>query len=83
MVAVSLKKKGETVEADAARVELATDKVNLEVPSPISGILSEISFKDGDTVEVGAVLGSISEGNVEIKKEVETKKHPEKMKRKK
>ena len=73
-----LKKKGETVEADEAIVELETDKVNLEVPSPISGTLSEISFKDGDTVEVGAILGSISEGNVEIKKEVETKKHPEK-----
>ena len=73
-----LKKEGETVEADQAIVELETDKVNLEVPSPISGTLSEISFKDGDTVEVGAILGSISEGNVEIKKEVETKKHPEK-----
>ena len=73
-----LKKEGETVEADEAIVELETDKVNLEVPSPISGTLSEISFKDGDTVEVGAILGSISEGNVEIKKEVETKKQPEK-----
>ena len=73
-----LKKIGETVEADEAIVELETDKVNLEVPSPISGTLSEISFKDGDAVEVGAILGSISEGNVEIKKEVETKKHPEK-----
>ena len=73
-----LKKEGETVEADQAIVELETDKVNLEVPSPISGTLSEISFKDGDTVEVGAILGLISEGNVEIKKEVETKKHPEK-----
>ena len=70
-----LKKKGEIVEADEAIVELETDKVNLEVPSPISGTLSEISFKDGDTVEVGAILGLISEGNVEIKKEVETKKH--------
>ena len=74
-----LKKKGEIVEADEAIVELETDKVNLEVPSPISGTLSEISFKDGDTVEVGAVLGSISEGNVEIKKEVETTKHSEKL----
>ena len=77
-VSKRLKKEGETVEADEAIVELETDKVNLEVPSPISGTLSEISFKDGDTVEVGAILGSISEGNVEIKKEVETKKHPEK-----
>ena len=72
-----LKKEGETVEADEAIVELETDKVNLEVPSPISGTLSEISFKDGDTVEVGAVLGSISEGNIDIKKVPETKKQPE------
>ncbi len=72
-----LKREGETVEADEAIVELETDKVNLEVPSPISGTLSEISFKDGDTVEVGAVLGSISEGNIDIKKVPETKKQPE------
>ena len=72
-----LKKEGETVEADEAIVELETDKVNLEVPSPISGTLSEISFKDGDTVEVGAVLGSISEGNVDIKNEPESKKQLE------
>ncbi len=72
-----LKKEGETVQADEAIVELETDKVNLEVPSPISGILSEISFRDGDTVEVGAVLGSISEGNVDIKNEPESKKQLE------
>ncbi len=72
-----LKREGETVEADEAIVELETDKVNLEVPSPISGTLSEISFKDGDTVEVGAVLGSISEENIDIKKVPETKKQPE------
>ena len=72
-----LKKEGETVEADEAIVELETDKVNLEVPSPVSGILSEISFKDGDTVEVGAVLGSISEGNVDIKNVPESKKQLE------
>jgi len=72
-----LKREGETVEADEAIVELETDKVNLEVPSPISGILSEISFKDGDTVEVGAVLGSISEGSVDIKNIPESKKQLE------
>ena len=72
-----LKKEGETVEVDEAIVELETDKVNLEVPSPISGTLSEISFRDGDTVEVGAVLGSISEGNVDIKKAPESKKQLE------
>ena len=72
-----VEKIGETVEADEAIVELETDKVNLEVPSPVSGILSEISFKDGDTVEVGAVLGSISEGNVDIKNVPESKKQLE------
>ncbi len=72
-----LKREGETVEADEAIVELETDKVNLEVPSPISGTLSEISFKDGDTVEVGAVLGSISQGNVETKNIPESKKQLE------
>ena len=72
-----LKKEGETVQADEAIVELETDKVNLEVPSPISGTLSEISFRAGDTVEVGAVLGSISEGNVDIKNEPESKKQLE------
>ena len=72
-----LKKEGETVEVDEAIVELETDKVNLEVPSPISGTLSEISFRDGDTVEVGAVLGSISEGNVDIKNIPESKKQLE------
>ncbi len=72
-----LKKEGETVEVDEAIVELETDKVNLEVPSPISGTLSEISFRDGDTVEVGAVLGSISDGNVDIKNVPESKKQLE------
>ena len=72
-----LKKEGESVESDEAIVELETDKVNLEVPSPITGTLSEINFKDGDTVEVGAVLGLISEGNVETKKVDEIKKQPE------
>ena len=57
-----LKSKGDKISADEAIVELETDKVNLEVPSPISGILSAINFKDGDTVEVGSVLGEISSG---------------------
>ena len=58
-----IKSKGETVNADEPIVELETDKVNLEVPSPVNGIISEINFKDGDTVEVGAVLGTILEKN--------------------
>ena len=60
-VAKWLKKEGDTVEADEAIVELETDKVNLEVPSPIEGVLSEIKSKDGETVEVGALLGIISQ----------------------
>ena len=72
-----LKREGETVEADEAIVELETDKVNLEVPSPVTGTLSEISFRDGDTVEVGAVLGSITDGNVDIEKAPESKKQLE------
>ena len=59
-VAKWLKKEGEAVEADEAIVELETDKVNLEVPSPIDGVLSKINSKDGETVEVGALLGTIS-----------------------
>jgi 2-oxoglutarate dehydrogenase E2 component (dihydrolipoamide succinyltransferase) len=49
-VAKWLKKEGDTVEIDEAVVELETDKVNLEVPSPIDGVLSGISSKDGETV---------------------------------
>ena len=59
-VAKWLKNVGETIEADEPIVELETDKVNLEVPSPISGVLSEINSKDGSVVEVGALLGSVS-----------------------
>jgi 2-oxoglutarate dehydrogenase E2 component (dihydrolipoamide succinyltransferase) len=73
-VAKWLKKKGETVEADEAIVELETDKVNLEVPSPIDGVLSEINSKDGVTVEVGAVLGSVSQSDTKPLEEKEIKK---------
>jgi len=59
-VAKWLKREGDTVEVDEAIVELETDKVNLEVPSPIEGVLSEINSKDGATVEVGALLCTIS-----------------------
>ena len=60
-VAKWLKDEGDHVEADEPIVELETDKVNLEVPSPIDGTLKEISSKDGSTVEVGALLGIINE----------------------
>ncbi len=63
-----LKKEGETVEIDEPIVELETDKVNLEVPSPVSGTLKKIDSKDGSIVEVGAVLGSVSESSSKDKK---------------
>ena len=56
-----LKIEGDKVDADEPIVELETDKVNLEVPSPITGILTEIISKDGAVVEVGANLGIIKE----------------------
>ena len=74
-----MKNKGDTVSADEGIVELETDKVNLEVPAPVSGILTEVNSKDGDTVEVGAILGVISEGAEEIEKpEANTRKEVEK-----
>jgi len=78
-VAKWLKKEGDTVEADEAIVELETDKVNLEVPSPIDGVLSEINSKDGVTVEVGALLGTISQNGIHSsEKKVITKIEPKK-----
>ncbi len=56
------KKPGEAVVADEPLVELETDKVTVEVPSPVSGALAEIIAQEGDTVEVGALLGAIAEG---------------------
>jgi 2-oxoglutarate dehydrogenase E2 component (dihydrolipoamide succinyltransferase) len=62
-VAKWLKNKGDTVSMDEPIVELETDKVNLEVPSPIEGILTELNAKDGDVVEVGALLGVITKAS--------------------
>ncbi len=69
-----LKNEGDKVEADEPIVELETDKVNLEVPSPVSGVLKKINSKDGSVVEVGAILGSVSEKNVGSKKPEKIKK---------
>ena len=52
-----LKNQGESIQADEPIVELETDKVNLEVPSPISGILSKINVKNGETVAVADADG--------------------------
>ena len=73
-----LKSEGDKVEADEPIVELETDKVNLEVPSPVSGTLSKINSKDGSIVEVGALLGSVSGNGSELEtteiKKIEPKK---------
>jgi len=66
-----LKQVGEHVNADEPLVELETDKVNVEVPSPLNGTLSSISVKEGDSVEVGALLGIVADGKSKTK---ETKK---------
>jgi len=65
-----LKNTGDLVETDEPIVELETEKVNLEVPAPLNGILSEIKAKDGQVVEVGSTLGLISsDKNKVIKKD--------------
>ncbi len=56
-----LKQVGEEVDSDEPLVELETDKVNVEVPSPTNGTLSSIKVKEGDTVEVGALLGEVNQ----------------------
>ena len=53
---------GDSVAIDEPLLEIETDKVTLEVPAPATGQLSDIKVNDGDTVEVGAILGSIIEG---------------------
>ena len=65
-----IKNQGDQVKEDEPIVELETDKVNVEVPSPAEGVISKINFKAGDTVEVGALLGTISsQGDKVISKE--------------
>ena len=54
-----LKNIGDQIETDEGLVELETDKVNIEVPSPVTGILSEIKFKKGKTVKIGSELGVV------------------------
>ncbi len=56
-----LKSQGDKVVADEPIVELETDKVNVEVPAPINGILGSIAVKEGETVNVGSLLGTIND----------------------
>jgi 2-oxoglutarate dehydrogenase E2 component (dihydrolipoamide succinyltransferase) len=61
-IAQWFKKPGDAVAQDEPLVELETDKVTVEVPAPAAGTLESIVVKEGDTVEVGALLGQIAEG---------------------
>ncbi|MCW2983912.1 MAG: 2-oxoglutarate dehydrogenase, subunit, partial [Conexibacter sp.] len=56
------KQEGDTIEADEILVEISTDKVDAEVPSPASGTIVKIHFAEGDTVTVGSVLADIAVG---------------------
>lgn len=75
-VAKWMKNVGEKVNADEPIVELETDKVSLEVPSPKAGVLTDIVAQEGDTVEVDAILALLQEGAVaaaEVKQPIENK----------
>lgn len=58
-----LKKVGDTVEADEGLLEISTDKVDTEIPSPVGGVIEEILVQEDETVEVGAVLAKIGDGS--------------------
>lgn len=82
-----LKNKGESVAMDEPLVELETDKVTVEVGSPATGILTDVLVKQGETVNVGTLVGRVTEGEssktpkkvVEKKEEKEEQKTPERL----
>ena len=76
-----LKSQGEKVVADEPLVELETDKVNVEVPAPTNGILGSIEVKEGETVNVGSLLGTINNTSINDRadhKEVKSYNPPKK-----
>ncbi|MDQ1128588.1 pyruvate/2-oxoglutarate dehydrogenase complex dihydrolipoamide acyltransferase (E2) component [Microbacterium sp. SORGH_AS 888] len=58
-----LKNVGDTVEVDEGLLEISTDKVDTEIPSPVSGVIEEILVQEDETVEVGAILAKIGDGS--------------------
>ena len=70
-----LKSQGEKVIVDEPIVELETDKVNVEVPSPSNGILGSIAVKEGETVNVGSLLGTINDNSNQNKETKEIKNY--------
>ena len=67
------KKVGDQVKKDETILEISTDKVDSEVPSPASGVLINIASNENDTVEVGAVIGSIGEEGESVDKNTQAK----------
>src|SRR6202161_2413780 len=58
-----LKKPGDTVQRDEPLFEISTDKVDAEIPSPASGVLTEVKIAEGNTVQINTVVGVISDGD--------------------
>ncbi|HXA88490.1 MAG TPA: biotin/lipoyl-containing protein, partial [Mycobacterium sp.] len=75
-----LKQEGDTVELDEPLVEVSTDKIDTEIPSPTAGVLTKIIAQEDDTVEVGgdlALIGDASEGGAEAPAEPPRQPEPE------
>ncbi len=58
-----LKKQGDTVQRDEPLFEISTDKVDAEIPSPASGVLTEVKIAEGNTVQINTVVGVIGDGD--------------------
>src|ERR1700676_4763641 len=58
-----LKKPGDTVQRDEPLFEISTDKVDAEIPSPASGVLTEVKFAEGNPVQINTVVGVIGDGD--------------------
>ena len=75
-VAKWLKKSGDTVNEDEPLIELETDKVSVEVTSPKTGVITEITVQEGQTVEVGAQLGLIGKSGAKVATQPEESEKP-------
>ena len=82
-IAKWMKAEGDAVAADEPLVELETDKVSVEVPAPAAGVLASIAAREGDTVEVNALLGAIEAAGAAAKKPAAKKAEPAKAETKK
>ena len=67
---------GEHVEADEPVVDLETDKITIQLPAPVSGAVKAMNYKEGDTVKVGDIVGLMSEGKANPKKQTQSKSTP-------